>query len=413
MRPVRLFTTFGKLVFVLQVYLMVILGIALSQDVIGQDMQVTKADYEYLQHYTVLNVFDSVSVSYVVGEFRVGNGSAERRVPLDTLLKTDATLVNSGGEGSQSVLSAVLRTKPVTIDTSDTYIRFHRELRARAVDPQTLQSTSAWKFDDRSEFLLHIVRASDDVVLYTIDSVGIDSTSSYQSGQTPLFGTQVAQWCRDVAIPGGLAGTAVYFRIEPRQYGSCDYGMSAGRTALRLSRAIMYGCNPMSQTDDAITLYDSVRFAMILQDKLTELATTCKITAFDYLELTDQQGDSLLHSLFTLDTSYYNASGLRRMIPRQCEQAKTTLARSGQSRQSISVQQVGPDVRFRPSHGPSHIVISWFDSRGALVVSQSVIQVVQPFTSVPIPTTVSVGPLYMRWYAAEHGLYGALSVLRQ
>lgn len=388
--------------------LLIIAMVVVASNMHAQDVQVTRADYDYLQHYSVMNVFDSVAVSYVVGEFRVGNSVAERRVHLDTLLRLDSMVVNTGGAGVQTTLAGRLRSEVVTLTPGDSTIRFHRELRARAVEPYGMRATAAWKFDDRSEYVVQIVRASDNVVLATIDSVGIDSTTTYSTQMTPLYGTAVAQWCRQVSVPNGTSGVPIYFRIEPRQYGTSVYGMTAGRSALRCSRSLMYGCNDLSQPWNEIAVMDSLRFSMIVHHKLNDLATTCAVAPFDYLELTKEQGDSLFKLLFVLDTSYYQANGSRRWFPVPCHMAKATTSRMLGTDHGIVIQHGTQAVRIRSDKGERRLLLSWYDSSGALVAEQASVNVATSLVTVPVPGHAA-GPLYLQWYDVTSGAYGTFA----
>jgi hypothetical protein len=371
----------------------------------AQDYQVTLQDYQYLQQYSVINAFDSAVVNYVFGEVRVGNQTLQRQVLPDTILKLDSVLYNGNSTGNQTTLAAALRTHPFLIDSLDSMISFHRELRARMVNSETGEYTSAWRFNDRSEFVVQLCRQSDNAVLATLDSVGIDSSSALSTNAAIPYGTQVGQWSRKSTIPSGLTNMQVYVRVMPRVIGTGPYGMTAFRNQSRMSRRLLYGHSADAQAGDSIPFHDSVRFHFIIQSYVNEYAEYCYFTERNYLELSTEQGDSLLSAFFVLDTTFYDANGVLRFTPIPCDQAKERQRLQALSAGFTATTNVDGIV-FRARGPLTTVVLAWFDMAGRQVTEQRSVLIASEGTIVPYPRGLSPQPYILRWYETSSGAVG-------
>lgn len=375
----------------------------------AQDYQVTRQDYDYLQHYSVINAFDSALINYVFGEVQVGNQTQRRRILPDTVLKLDSVLYNGNSTGNQTTLAAALRTHPFVIDSLDSLVCFHRELRARMINAESGEYTVLWRFNDRSEFVVQLCRQSDNVVLAILDSVGVDSSSSLTANAAVPYGTHFEQWSRVSVLPPGLASTQVYLRVVPRLLGNGPFGMTAFRVHSRMSRSLLYGQSASNQAGDSIPYHDSVRFHLIVQSFNDEFAEKCYFSERNYLELAGAQGDSLRSAFFVVDSAYYNASGMRRFLPITCNQAKERL-RLHQMSTGTTVTNSANGLVVHTNQPTSTIVMTWFDLSGRYVSEQRSVSVTGDGTMVPYPTGLPMQPYLLRWYEDRSGTFGTLLV---
>jgi hypothetical protein len=375
--------------------------------------QVTKDDYEYLQHYTLLAAFDSAVVSYVFGEVQVGSAGGSRRIRLDTLLQLDSMLYNGPGLGVQTTLMAALRTRSFVIDSSDETLWFHRELRSRNFSGITNAFTSAWRFMDVTEFVVQIVDDSSNSVLATVDSVGLDSTAANGTGNPPYYGTNVATWSRSASLPQDVHGHTVYVRVVPKRYGSTPYGLTASRIGSRMSRSLLYGCSETELSGDSISVHDSVRFALIVENHWDEFSEFCGVRGADYLELSSNQSDSLLGLFYVQDSSYSNPNGLRRFFPLTCEQAKARRYQQDVGKSSVVAEASSHGVRLRSTGQGSTVVLSWIDNRGALLTEQQTVAIAIEWTEVPAPMSLARGLYFARWIDPASNSIGTVRYLQQ
>lgn len=375
--------------------------------------QVTPEDTEFLQHYSIIAAFDSIAVSYVFGEVSIGTTLQSRRIRLDTLLKQDGTLYNGSASGDQTTLGAALRTGTFQLATTDSIIYFRRELSARNVNATTGAFTSSWRFDDGSEFLAQIVRASDGVVLAVIDSVGIGATGSYSVAMPVVYGTSANDWCRTASVVPAMRGIDVYLRILPKRSGSSPYGMSATRSASHLSRRALFGCFQGDTLGNNYAYHMGQRFQAILGYLSYEYATYCSLSPFDYLELKPDEMDSILHVFFIPDPLYASIQGERRYKPADCGQAKARHAASMTTSPLHHLQMMADEhgITIVNQDGPATIQLAIYGSNGRMQYDYGRVTLAQGRTvlsNTPLPAS---GTYFVLVVDRENGIYRAFPVV--
>jgi len=384
---------------------------SMAQHTIGY--QVTPEDADFLQHYSVIAAFDSITVSYVFGEVSIGTALQSRRIRLDTLLKQDGTLYNGSASGDQTTLGAALHTRTFLLTGTDSVIYFRRELTARNVNAITGAFTSSWRLDDGSEFLLQVVRAVDGIVLAVIDSVGISATGSYSTATPAVYGTSVNDWCRAVNVTPVMRGANVYLRILPRRSGSSPYGMSATRSVSHLSRRALFGCYQGDTLGSSYTYHMEQRFQAILGYLSYEYATYCSLSPFDYLELKPDEMDSILRLFFVPDPLYSSIQGEHRYKPADCGQAKARHATSTRASPLHHLRMTADDgdVTVINQGSPVTVQLSIYGSNGGMQYDYGHVTLAQGRTILMNTRLPVSGAYFVLIVDRENGVYRAFPIV--
>lgn len=154
---------------------------------------ISKEDAIYLRYIYIQNSFDSALVEYTFGEFRIFNDSGEIRVPIAFTMNSEINSIRGDSAlGEDTVLRKHLITNSFIVPTVPK-VKFFRHISAlktgnisfppdpnhngwdgQAVTWQDyLWVVGQGRIQDRSEFVVELVRKSDDIVVYKIDSVGV------------------------------------------------------------------------------------------------------------------------------------------------------------------------------------------------------------------------------------------------
>lgn len=224
---------------------------------------VTAADHAYLNLLYSSNAFDSVMISHACGEFSISGLSGTRRIYTNSSLAGDSTLHNPATDGAQLLLRDALKTDVFYIESTDDSMRFFREFAVLPVSSVPGHRTSAWTFDDTTEFVIQLVRSSDDVVLLTLDSVGSLATSEISTA-TPRYGTSWDKYCRTVPLPAHVRGCSAYVRVEPRRWGGSTEGMQGYICSTPYSRSALSTCGTYHISVTAADALQRERFTRLL-----------------------------------------------------------------------------------------------------------------------------------------------------
>jgi hypothetical protein len=206
-------------------------------------------DAAYLRYLASVNSFDDASVMYTVGELELVGPSGIRRVVFDdSALAASEGVTDPNTQGIQSLLLPFARSRTFTLASNETTIRFFRSLSMTNVDT-LLRRTASWRSSDRTEYVLRLVRASDDSVLAIVDSVGFDSTLT-MSDTVSAYGPNVSVWCRAHSVDAVHRGVPVYLQLVPKRWGPTPHALTLVSVQRPFSESVYYDCG-MSAPDSA------------------------------------------------------------------------------------------------------------------------------------------------------------------
>lgn len=301
-----------------------------------------ESDAIYLRYLTSVNSFDSASVVYSLGELQLTGSSSSRRIPFDDsiLIATEGRL-NPNVQGIQTSLLPYARSKTFTIASTEDSLRYYRCLTIANIDT-LLRRTSSWRCQDRTEYVLQLVRSSNDSVLATIDSVGLDSTMSI-SDTLKAFGTSVGAWCRSYNVNTSDKGFSVYLQLVPKRWGATPDGLTLISTQRPFSESVFYNCGSSTP--------DSARW-VALRSKLCEKFLEFAAASWDSECAVPIPPDILLPKSFmeTYTDLYYEADtnevGAILVVPKQCSNSKAVIRRNSSPTQLHNVVLSSNELGF-------------------------------------------------------------------
>lgn len=203
-------------------------------------------DQAFLRYNRVVNPFDTSIVGVEAGEFEIGGAATWGRVNWKWI-QADKRFQGQSTLGADYSLAAVLESEPFLYQGQDS-VRFYRMafVNNRGCDPGTPPSggghgngsgvDGSWTDNDwwstvpndirdTSIFVIEVVRATDGVVVGTIDSVRIGANPT--SSVVPHSGTAPSDLYHQRTLNGLSVNTSYCFRIKPVRYGTSAHGMSA------------------------------------------------------------------------------------------------------------------------------------------------------------------------------------------
>lgn len=235
---------------------------------------VTPQDERYLEYLRYENRFDSAAVSYTFGEVRLTHNGQEQKITLRSFANEFRRHDGDTVQGIDPVLLVLGRTESFEISSGDT-VRFHRELSAYALrcDPKgrsggSRGQTGTWtdyywftganQIPDKTEFVLEIVRESDDAVLGTLDSVVVLPNPA--TTWAPRYGTQPDNLNHVRSVPTGLQPqTKVYLRVSPRRFGPTPLGIVMNKISSWVSLSTLFERTPTGKLQCTHADFDSLR----------------------------------------------------------------------------------------------------------------------------------------------------------
>ncbi len=183
------------------------------------------SQFDYLHYNRIRQRFDSAMVDVTVGEFRIEHNTKIDWLTWSPLPEEDFES-EWRGVGDDYWISSHCRTRNFIVPSGEVFLSFYRELAAHPfVYPETIPNLP--KTIDRywyvgkglirgeSEFRIQVVRARDNTVLCTIDSVGVFVNPS--SDFASRYGTEPNRMNHRVKLSKSLSGDTVYMRLVPHR----------------------------------------------------------------------------------------------------------------------------------------------------------------------------------------------------
>lgn len=220
-------------------------------------------NYNYLRYAFYQNVFDTCNVSMTVGEFRIkdSTGQITRIYPIfDTILLSlehpntyigdyGSHLLGVSTSGVDTILSEVFKTKSFQYQKNSKLL-FFRELRAgikclpNYSDPSdTLLNDcpdiprifwlEKYCIPDTSEWVIQVVDAITNQVLFIIDSVGF--LPNRNCPFAIAYGTNPFKMNHERDLPNEFVNREVYIKVSVRRYGPTPFGMLFNPVISRLN----------------------------------------------------------------------------------------------------------------------------------------------------------------------------------
>ncbi len=236
---------------------------------------------KYLRYLRYENTFDTATVSYTFGEIRLMYNGQVQKIPLSTFSGELKAITGAMTQGEDATLLPLGTSTTFTIPSDHpAEVAFYREM-AGYVPCGTLRpgepgggsgtwednhwAVGAGRIPDVTEWVLHIVRASDDKVVGTLDSVGVRPNPSTIFAN--YYGTTPGRMNHVRTIPSGLAGTTVYLRVSPRRYGPTPLGMALNKMTSWVSFSTLFEYTPTARTlctDEDIAYIQDKYFSELL-----------------------------------------------------------------------------------------------------------------------------------------------------
>lgn len=196
-------------------------------------------DHEYLHYYYIWNQFDASVVMYEFGEAALVHGTTKQRIYLSNFVKDAEKIQGIGTQGISTDIQALARTKDFTLPADTGRVEWFGRLQSfrTPCDPvqyDTLKGEGPnrpgpdWGILDRTEFVIQLVRSSDDLILATLDSLGVNPTDTNGAIDT-RYGYEPGIFVHSHPIPSGHAHETVYLRISPRRYGPTPLGLTISK----------------------------------------------------------------------------------------------------------------------------------------------------------------------------------------
>jgi len=275
----------------------------------------------FLRYLQCTNTLSGATVVYRLGELGLKNSTASRRISFaDSAILSQEFVQNGSGAGVQSSLLPFLKSNSFTIGSTEDTLLFYREISVAAMD--TLgNTTSNWRLDDKSEFVLRLIRKSNDSVLAIIDSVGLDSTATV-SDTVSAYGVNVDVWCLKKYIPSPHRGIEVYLQLVPKRWGSTPYGMVATSSLLEFSQSAYRNCGYTVQDSAGAKHFRDRRWSEIMSYLNTVWESDCYLPSFPENGITSSQWDEFNSTFFDVDSIFSN--GDVRYHVKECNQYKTS-----------------------------------------------------------------------------------------
>lgn len=252
----------------------------------------------YLWYFSIMNTFDTCLVEYIMGEVALRSPSRSQLVYLRVRQdeRRGQCIHGRDEQGIDSVLQARCTSYPFVIPDS-ARISFFRVLQGAVLcgkgrgEPRlpldsVLQPVphntveKSWTLypyciHDRSEFVIQLVRAEDDSVLLTLDSIGVEPNPDHPVPRR--YGTAPDTRTRDVALPEAVWNLTAYLRVSPRRYGDTPYGMELRKNSSGILLSLLY-----PNSDTLARVRRAIEPLMTGQKDTLYAARTAAI--FDYVE---------------------------------------------------------------------------------------------------------------------------------
>lgn len=273
-------------------------------------LHIDEATLRLLRYHVVANDFDSIVTVLQLGEIGVRSGPSISHIALDVRTEGYDAIRDTSGTPMQSTLLPYLKSEQFIIANGADSLILFRQIGAKPSRRIDGSLASTWKFDDRTMFVTVVKDASTHAILWTLDSVGIDATTTM--GTTIPYignGTQSARVAR--AVPGNVRDRMVYVQIIPYRYGASPLGMQYYSVHSPIAFSAMYndGYRLISPAAMEVLWEKQFRRYMTLAEEL--YARHCVVPSFQGLLFTKERLDSVERRFFEIDTTVRNATAYR------------------------------------------------------------------------------------------------------
>ncbi len=277
---------------------------------------VTPQDHNFLRYFYFKNQFDSAMVSYRFGEVKLIVNDTARRVYLSSLLAENSFVQGDSIQGVMSNLLGYSRTENFIMPASGT-ISYYAHLSTLRLPcdanidtsnkgggcDEATYGDSRWlvgvnKIQDRTEFVVQLLRASDDAVLATYDSLGIAPNPNCIYAD--VYGSSAGFTKHSFAIPVGYQSEPAYLRISPRRYGPTPYGIILLNEATKFM-ALSYSTDDLGYKKHAAYSNDSAYFHQYVWKRITEYFDSTAYQTGHYPAMIPRYVFD-----YGIDTLYYN-----------------------------------------------------------------------------------------------------------
>ncbi|MCX7880338.1 MAG: T9SS type A sorting domain-containing protein [Ignavibacteria bacterium] len=223
-------------------------------------LSIGKENSKFLWYFTFYNIFDSVFVKATFGEFYVENNGQLEKVYLNIepmFATSDWKIIGQEPTGEDTILTRLTKTKPF-IFQPNSKLMFYRQLTAgisctsnppKETNANYGENTPFWVgfpnvILDTSEWVLQLVDAQNNQVLFVLDSVGI--STNHSSIFANVYGTNPKRIMQERSLPNEFAGREVYLRISTRRFGPTPLGMWLYAYPSKFSLSTFYEHNESS-----------------------------------------------------------------------------------------------------------------------------------------------------------------------
>jgi|GEM_PF-7073795 len=296
----------------------------LAASAVGHDttFAVTHNDQVFLRYYAVTDDFDSCSVIYRFGEIRQRTDGVFNRVYLDTLVKTDSMIVNdSYVTGVQSNLVPLLRSQKFYMSLTTDSITFYRTLQVSTFSVETGNNTALWKVEDSCDFTVQLVRASDDAVLKSWDSVGIAKSTTFDSTPPSYYWMTQTTTNPTYFIPYNVRVCSAYVRIVPRRFGPTPFGLAAHGFRQKYSLGPQDGYAVGSMSPEFMASAEDKLFEKVIAFYDTYFDANCTLPDDDH-DFSTEHLDSIIRRYYEPRLGVVETDTFSLFVTKECEAEK-------------------------------------------------------------------------------------------
>jgi hypothetical protein len=218
----------------------------------------TKEQREYTRYVHYSNKFDLSFVTYTFGEVKVidKNGSRRIKVPANLGNVLSRQSQDTIGESTDLLQYGRTNTFSYSADSVVPVISFYRQMLNSVGcndEPPSGGDGNPWDFMDiidQTEFVIQLVKSSDNSVVAVLDSVGSTPTNSMNNDTRYGTGFNTAVVTR--ALPTTYANTDVYLQISPRRFGPTPYGIAVSRLDQKYNLSAMFDADGNALIPDSL-----------------------------------------------------------------------------------------------------------------------------------------------------------------
>ncbi len=249
---------------------------------------ITPGDRDYLRYFYFMNRFESATVEYWAGEFRICSHGDEERILVKKMIPDERNTLIKGDsiQGEDQKLIKYTRTDDFIIPDGGE-IRFFRMIAALShcsgSFPEVPEEGYPGRIDyfwhvgkgnilDKTEFVIKLKDSKTGSDLISIDSVGIDTVST--NHLAARYGTNPDMVNHTFKIPENYWGDSVYIQVSPRRWGSTPFGMPFRVFWMWISQSSIAGFDTAG-IYNKMTICDSAEFELLRNIYFAELIDYC------------------------------------------------------------------------------------------------------------------------------------------